>query len=130
MVKLLLLIAILAAVPTLAAAKPPAGIPFLERSAPPPAPRAEFSGTYWCNQNGSLHTWEFRDDHTFQHTWTAASSVRNSERGTFRLNSSRDFVLLEITSPAAQPEFRRMRIRFVKDGLVLDQIELKLKLQI
>jgi hypothetical protein len=144
MVKLLLLIAILAAIPALAPAgskvpdlptpppvapaKPPAGISFLEKIAPPPAPRAEFSGSYWCHQDGSLHTWEFRDDHTFEHTWTA--SARNAEGGTFHLNSAGNFVLLEVTSPAAKPQFHRMRIQFVKDGLVLDQIELKLKLQI
>jgi len=105
----------------------PAGPTATELPPPPPAPKAEFSGIYWSYQDGALHTWKFRDDHTFVHTWIAEPAVPNSERGTFHLNSAGDFVLLEVTSPAGKREFRRMRIQFTKDGLLLDHAELKLK---
>ena len=113
--------------PPVAPAKPPAGIPFLEKVPPPPAPRAEFPGTYWCYQEGTLHFWEFRDDHTFVHTWTIAPAASKSEIGAFHLNSAGDFVLLEITSPDAKSDIRRTRVQFIKDGLLLNGVELKRK---
>ena len=113
--------------PVVTPAKAPSNLPFLDKVPPPPAPRAEFSGAYWCYQDGVLHTWEFRDDHTFVHTWAAGASGRVSERGVFHLNTAGDFVLFEMTSPAAKPESRRMRIQFTKDGLLLDYVRLNLK---
>jgi len=134
--------------PPVSAAPVPDAPAFLTQCPPPPVPKADFSGKYWAYQDGALHEWEFHKDRTFLHTWIAngpGTTVHNSETGTFRLNGQ--FLLLEVTSSTGGPvvpgaseqarqsvgeadrssEFRRLRIRFLQEGIVIGGVELRIK---
>lgn len=108
------------------------------------------SGNYYGYAHGALHTWDFSGDGTFLHTWIASSSgstIRNSERGRFRVAGS----TLELTiqsaaggyategvggrtiaiggGSASATEVRRLPVRFLpaEKAIVLDGIKLKPK---
>lgn len=66
---------------------PPAGKKKEEDPAPKPASTG-WSGKYFAMDGRTLHTWDFADDGTYLCTTVASgagTSVRNSERGTYRL---------------------------------------------
>jgi hypothetical protein len=110
---------------------------------------SRFSGNYYGREGRTLHTWEFHGDGTFLHSWIisgAGTSVRNSERGTFRLQG--DTLEIALTSSAsgfvtpgvggrttqaggnAEPatQTRRLKVQLDKGTLaVLDGIPMKPK---
>lgn len=124
-----------------------------ELTPPPPAgeaspKKADFTGRYFGYEGRTLHTWDFNPDGTFLHTRIVSGSgtnVRNSERGTFRLAD--DYVELKaaktatgFTTPsvggretlvgggtAAKVEVVRLKIQFLKDGIVLDGVKMRVK---
>ncbi len=130
----------------------PALPPAFERPRPaPPAPpvkKADFTGRYYGYVGQALHTWDFYSDGTFLHTRIVSGSgtrMRNSERGDFRLDDG--YVELQSrkaatggTTPGlggrqtlalggseAQGDMRRLKIQFLKDGIMLDGQHLKVK---
>ena len=111
---------------------------------------SRFSGNYLGYEGRTLHTWEFQGNGTFLHTWIvsgAGTSVRNSERGTFRLqgdtleialaSSASGFVTPGIGGRTTQAggnaetasQTRRLKVQMDKSGilLVLDGIPMKPK---
>ncbi len=106
---------------------------------------APLSGRYFGWEGRTLHTWEFRADSSFSHTWAAAgagASVRHSEQGVWELAGA----VLELRTAGgfAAPgvggrstiaggasdrarEVRRTRVEITADGLTLDGVKLKPK---
>ena len=119
-----------------------------DRPAAVAAPSSRLTGSYFGYHGRTLHTWDFRSDSTFLHTWIASgagTSVRNSERGAYRLTGN--VVELKIVSAAggfvspgvggrsvavgggaeARPEVRRLKFEVSDSGVVLDGVKLKPK---
>jgi hypothetical protein len=115
----------------------------------PPGP-SRFAGKYFGYAGRTLHTWEFYADGTFLHTWIASganTSVRNSERGAFRLagrtlelrptSSATAFVTPGVGGRStlagggngASAEVRRLEIQILgqEDGIILDGQKLRPK---
>jgi hypothetical protein len=113
-----------------------------------PAPPSKLTGSYFGYDERTLHTWDFRSDSTFLHTWIASgagTSVRNSERGAYRLTGN--VVELKTISAAggfvtpgvggrsaavgggaeANQEVRRLKFEVSDSGVVLDGVKLKPK---
>jgi hypothetical protein len=128
----------------------PVAAPAPEAVPSPDHHSAQLTGNYFGFEGRLLHTWEFNKNGTFLHTRITSgsgTSVRNSERGHFRLSG--DTLELAIASAAsgfATPsaggkgallggsnestaEVRKLRIEFLKvdKSIVLDGIKLKPK---
>jgi hypothetical protein len=114
----------------------------------PATPAPELKGGYYGYAGKTLHIWEFNSDGTFLHTWIgsgAGASVRNSERGSFRVrgeelelnlsSAAAGFVTPGVgnrTTLAGGAQDKRTdvcRLKFVRseDGIVLDGLKLKPK---
>ena len=119
--------------------------------APPRDPAgSRFSGNYFGYEGRTLHTRDFHDDGTFLHTWIvsgAGTSVRNSERGWFRIHgetleialtsSASGFVTPGVGGRTTQAggnaqtasQTRRLKVQMDQSGIlfVLDGIPMKPK---
>lgn len=124
-------------------------------SAPAPVARgpqqvasSKAAGSYFGYDGRTLHTWDFAADGTFLHTWIvsgAGTSVRNSERGAYRLmgnvlelkigSSAGGFVtpgvggrsVLVGGGSETSREVRRLTYEVSDNGVVLDGMKLKRK---
>jgi hypothetical protein len=104
--------------------------------------------SYFGYEGRTLHTWDFSPDGTFLHTWIvsgAGTSVRNSERGSYRLRG--DTLELKLNSSATGfvtpgaggrttlsgggaeevPQTRQVTIRFDSSAVILDGVRLQPK---
>ncbi len=85
----------------------------------------QLSGSYYGYGGRMLHTWEFRGDATFLHTWIGSglhTTVRNAESGVYRVSGR--YVELKVASEGG---VRRLDFKTTDDGLLLDGVKLKPK---
>ncbi len=127
-----------------AAADTPAAPPPAAAAAAAPAPTqvplpAQLFGRFAGVQGRTLHTWEFRQDGTFEHAWTAAgnaSGAASVEAGTFSIVGP--YLTLAVWGRAAarpaapargSQQIRRLRLGMLGPGagnaILLDGVMLK-----